>query len=246
MINRAFAFQPGLLRAAIGLAGLILVIGGCGGPDPGSSDSAASSTSSPTESSATADEDNGNGNGGGIVWPSLPDGPEIPQIMEVYVYSVLEEADSSRCAALFLAEGVEVELKGSSFVVTLDGPSDLSFETGDRTRLLYEAGARLCAGDETAAREAFAEAVSFGPWSNAVQDADTHFVVCTMWDTVAGLLDPSAGACTLQLGDADDGDADATDDATPSADPSATADESDAAADDGVSESDAADATDAP
>ena len=67
-------------------------------------------------------------------------------------------------------------------------------------RVFSMRGARLYAGDETAAREAFAAAVSFGRWSDAVQDPDTHFVVCTMWDTVAGLLDPSAGACTLQLG----------------------------------------------
>ena len=163
MINRTPVLQRGLSRAAIWLAVLILVAAGCGGIDPASSDSTPSSTSAPPESSATADDDNGNGNGGGggggIVWPSLPTGPDIPQIMEVYVYSVLEEADYSRCAALLLAEGVEVELGGSRFVVTLDGPSELSFETGDRTRLLYEAGARLCAGDETAAREAFAAAV---------------------------------------------------------------------------------------
>ena len=168
----------------------------------------------------------------GIAWPTLPSGPDIPDTLEIHVYKVLEPADASRCAALF-AGGVQV----GNVVVSLVGATDLNFVTGDRTRLLYAAGAHLCAGDETAAREAFAAAVTLGSWSEDAEDDETQTVVCTVWDTVARLLDPSAGACTLQLatddGDTDDGDA--TDDATPSNDPSATA-----------GESDAADATDAP
>ncbi len=238
MINRAFAFQPGLFRAAIALIGLILVAGGCGGIDPASSDSTPSTASAPPGSTATADDGNGNANGngngnGGIVWPSLPSGPDIPDTLEIHVYKVLEPADASRCAALF-AGGVEV----GNVVVSLVGATELNFVTGDRTRLLYTAGAHLCAGNETAAREAFAAAVTLGSWNEDAEDAETQTVVCTVWDTVAHLLDPNAGACTLQLaddGDPDDGDADATDDATPSDDPSATA-----------GESDAADTTDAP
>lgn len=239
MINRAFTFSPVLPRAAMGFAVLILVVSGCG-VDPDTSDSTPSSTTLPTAIPPPSDDGNGDGNGnggGGIVWPSLPSGPEIPQILEVYVYSVLAEANPSRCAALFSPEGVEVQAEGGPFVVSLVGATEFNFVTGDRTRLLYEAGARLCAGDETAARVAFTTAVGLGSWSTAAEDAATQTAVCTVWDTVAHLLDPGAGACTLEA---------ATTDATESAGPSGTPGESADTTDDPAVESDAADATDAP
>jgi hypothetical protein len=204
----------------MGLVALILVAVGCGGTDPGPLDSTSSaaagaSPSSPaTQNQGTTDGDNGEGNGE-LGWPMLPTGPDIPGYQEIQMYKVLAAADASSCAALFSPEGVQVGDFVAGFGAAAVEPN---FDTGDRTRHLYEAGAHLCAGDETAAREAFAAALSLGDWDVLhADDAGTQRVVCTVWNSVANLLDPSAGACTLTTaddGEADDGGADATDGAS--------------------------------
>ena len=158
------------------------------------------------------------------------------------MYKVLAAADASRCAALFTPGGVQV---GDSFVAGFGAAAvEPNFATGDRTRHLYEAGAHLCAGDETAAREAFAAALSLGTWDVHTEDAETQRVVCTVWNAVTNLVDPSAGACSLELtttddGETDDAGADATDGAT-----DAGADATDGATDAGADATDGA--TDAP
>ncbi len=224
-----------LAQAPMGLVGLILVAVGCGSPLDSTSSAAASASPSSlaTQNPEPADDDNGGGNGG-LVWLTLPTGPDIPGYQEIQMYKVLAAADASSCAALFSPEGVQVGDFVASFGAAAIEPN---FDTGDRTRHLYEAGAHLCAGNEAAAREAFAAGLSLGDWDVLhADDAGTQRVVCTVWNAVANLLDPSAGPCTLTTaddGEADDGGADATDGASDDA-----ADATDGASDD------AADATD--
>lgn len=235
-----------LAQAPMGPLGLILVALGCGGPLESTSSAAASASPSSlaTQNPEPADGDNGGGNGE-LVWLTLPTGPDIPGYQEIQMYKVLAAADASSCAALFSPEGVQVGDFVAGFGAAAIEPN---FDTGDRTRHLYEAGAHLCAGDEMAAREAFAAGLSLGDW-DVVQadDVETQRVVCTVWNAVANLLDPSAGACTLTTaddGEANDGGADATDGASDGG-ANATGGASDGGADatDGASNG-SADATD--
>lgn len=215
------------------LTGLALVVAACGvsnGAGPvgtGESDVALDDSTGGTGGDDDTDDDtDGGAEGGGLRWPPLPEGPDIPERDEIDVYAVLATADAARCADLF-TDGVPVQFDNRSTEARFAASPPGNFGTGSRTYHLYRAAAYLCANDDANARSAFAEALSEAPWSEPVDEveANLQLVACRVWDAVTALLDPGAGPCTLTVSSSEDpeGDTDADPDETTETDDTGTA-----------------------
>lgn len=213
------------------LTGLALFVAACGvldGSSPvgtGENDVALDDSTGDTGDD-TDDDTDGGADDGGLRWPPLPEGPDIPEQDEIDIYAVLATAVAARCADLF-TEGVPVQFDNRSTEARFAASPPGNFGTGSRTYHLYRAAAYLCANDDANARSAFAEALSEAPWSEPVdeEEANLQLVVCRVWDAVTALLDPGAGPCTLTVSSSEDaeGDTDADPDETTETDDTGTA-----------------------